>query len=184
MAAAAGQALDAAKLVVLTQERGLGGRGEDLLHRLDRWNADRSPRAEAARKLADGNDAVNLPTKMPPALRIEARYEDAAKPLLDFLDQFDGRVLFTADSPGRRESVLDLLSGRGVGAGRVDGWQEFAEHKRYSPGDDIRNIDWNAYARLERFFIKLFVEEEDLTVHLLVDVSQLQHGIDHVGIEL
>jgi hypothetical protein len=33
-------------------------------------------------------------------------------------------------------------------------------------GDDFRRIDWNAYARLERFFIKLFVEEEDLTVHL------------------
>ncbi|ALE15975.1 ATP-dependent helicase HrpB [Altererythrobacter epoxidivorans] len=46
------QAFDAAKLVLLTQERGLGGRGEDLLHRLDRWNSDRSARAEASRKLA------------------------------------------------------------------------------------------------------------------------------------
>ena len=48
-----GQALDAAKLVLLLQERGLGGRGEDLLARLHRWNADRSPRADAARKLAE-----------------------------------------------------------------------------------------------------------------------------------
>ncbi|WP_394726887.1 ATP-dependent helicase HrpB [Altererythrobacter sp. GH1-8] len=46
------QASDAAKLVLLLQERGLGGRSEDLLHRLDRWNADRGGRAEAARKLA------------------------------------------------------------------------------------------------------------------------------------
>jgi len=48
---------------------------------------------------------------------------------------------------------------------------EFADFRPYSPGDDFRRIDWNAYARLERFFLKLFVEEEDLTVHILVDVS-------------
>jgi uncharacterized protein (DUF58 family) len=49
---------------------------------------------------------------------------------------------------------------------------EFADFRPYSPGDDFRRIDWNAYARLERFFLKLFVEEEDLTVHILVDVSR------------
>jgi ATP-dependent helicase HrpB len=43
---------DAAKLVLLLQERGLGGRGEDLAARLERWNSDRSARAEASRKLA------------------------------------------------------------------------------------------------------------------------------------
>ena len=43
---------EAAKLVVLTQERGLGGRGEDLLQRLERWKAERGRRADAARKLA------------------------------------------------------------------------------------------------------------------------------------
>jgi len=48
---------------------------------------------------------------------------------------------------------------------------EFADFRPYTPGDDFRRIDWNAYARLERFFLKLFVEEEDLTVHILVDVS-------------
>ncbi len=51
--AEAGQARDAARLVLLAQERGLGGRGEDLLARLDRWNSDRSNRADTARKLAD-----------------------------------------------------------------------------------------------------------------------------------
>ena len=48
---------------------------------------------------------------------------------------------------------------------------EFADYRAYSSGDDFRRIDWNAYARLERFFIKLFVEEEDLNVHILVDTS-------------
>ena len=47
------QARDAARLALLAQERGLGGRGEDLLARLDRWKGDRSNRAETARNLAD-----------------------------------------------------------------------------------------------------------------------------------
>jgi len=51
-AAGHGAARDAARLALLLQERGLGGRGEDLAQRLDRWNRDSSPRAEASRKLA------------------------------------------------------------------------------------------------------------------------------------
>ena len=47
-----GQASEAARLVLLMQERGLGGRGEDLAQRLQRWNGDRGGRAEASRKLA------------------------------------------------------------------------------------------------------------------------------------
>lgn len=50
--AGAGHARDAAELILLTQERGLGGRGEDLSARLARWRGDRSARAEASRKLA------------------------------------------------------------------------------------------------------------------------------------
>jgi len=49
-----GAATEAAKLALLLQERGLGGKGEDLAQRLSRWNGDRSSRAEAARKLAHG----------------------------------------------------------------------------------------------------------------------------------
>jgi uncharacterized protein (DUF58 family) len=49
---------------------------------------------------------------------------------------------------------------------------EFSDFRPYVAGDDFRRIDWNAYARLERFFIKLFVEEEDLAVHLLVDATR------------
>lgn len=49
---------------------------------------------------------------------------------------------------------------------------EFADFRPYSTGDDFRRIDWNAYARLERLFIKLFIEEEDLSVHLLIDTSK------------
>ncbi|HEY8598147.1 MAG TPA: DUF58 domain-containing protein [Thermomicrobiales bacterium] len=48
---------------------------------------------------------------------------------------------------------------------------EFADFRLYSPGDDLRRVDWNVYARTERAFVKLFVEEEDRTVHVLLDVS-------------
>jgi uncharacterized protein (DUF58 family) len=49
---------------------------------------------------------------------------------------------------------------------------EFADYRNYTPGDDLRRLDWNAYARMERLFIKLFQEEEDITVHLLLDASK------------
>ena len=48
---------------------------------------------------------------------------------------------------------------------------EFADYRNYTQGDDLRRLDWNVYARLERPFIKLLEEEEDLTVYLLVDAS-------------
>ncbi len=48
---------------------------------------------------------------------------------------------------------------------------EFADYRDYSKGDDLRRVDWNVFARLERPFIKLLEEEEDLAVHLLVDAS-------------
>lgn len=49
---------------------------------------------------------------------------------------------------------------------------EFADYRNYTPGDDLRRLDWNIYARLERPFIKLLEEEEDLAVHILIDGSQ------------
>jgi uncharacterized protein (DUF58 family) len=49
---------------------------------------------------------------------------------------------------------------------------EFADYRNYTPGDDLRRLDWNVYARLDRPFIKLFEEEEDLAVYVLVDASR------------
>lgn len=49
---------------------------------------------------------------------------------------------------------------------------EFADYRDYTRGDDLRRVDWNVYARLERPFIKLLEEEEDLAVHVLVDASR------------
>lgn len=49
---------------------------------------------------------------------------------------------------------------------------EFADYRDYVRGDDTRFIDWNIFARLERVFVKLFLEEEDLAFYIIVDVSK------------
>jgi len=49
---------------------------------------------------------------------------------------------------------------------------EFADYRDYTRGDDLRRVDWNVYARLERPYIKLLEEEEDLAVHVLLDASR------------
>jgi uncharacterized protein (DUF58 family) len=74
---------------------------------------------------------------------------------------------------------LELVS-RKVFVGRLKGERrskrrgqsvEFADYRNYVVGDDLRFLDWNIYGRLDRLFIKLFMEEEDLHFYLLVDSS-------------
>ncbi len=48
---------------------------------------------------------------------------------------------------------------------------EFAEYRQYIPGDDLATLDWKVYARSDRYFVKKFEEETNLTCHLLLDVS-------------
>ncbi len=48
---------------------------------------------------------------------------------------------------------------------------EFAEHKEYSPGDEIRHIDWKAYGKFDRYYVKRYEEETELTAYLLLDRS-------------
>ena len=48
---------------------------------------------------------------------------------------------------------------------------EFAEHKVYAPGDDVRHMDWKAYAKFDRFYVKRFLEETSLRAFLVSDVS-------------
>src|SRR5215211_6914241 len=80
----------------------------------------------------------------------------------------------------RKLNQLTLIAAR-VRAGAIKGERrssrrgssvEFADYRDYTPGDDLRRLDWNIYARLDRPFIKLLEEEEDLAVHILVDGSQ------------
>ena len=74
---------------------------------------------------------------------------------------------------------LELVS-RKVFRGRMKGERkskrkgqsvEFADFRQYVPGDDLRFIDWNLFARLERLYLKLFLEEEDLHFYALIDTS-------------
>ena len=75
---------------------------------------------------------------------------------------------------------LDLVS-RKLLAGKMKGERrskrkgqsvEFADFRNYSIGDDLRFIDWNIYARLEKLLLKLFLEEEDLSLYILLDTSK------------
>ena len=89
---------------------------------------------------------------------------------------------------GRREEALDVISkvrglelrAREVAEGVLIGIHrsrhrgtsiEFAEHKSYSPGDEIRLIDWRLFARTDRFFIKQFEDETRICAYLIVDAS-------------
>jgi uncharacterized protein (DUF58 family) len=55
---------------------------------------------------------------------------------------------------------------------KVGSGLEFADHREYSPGDDIRSVDWNVLARLGTTLVRLFEEDEDLPLRLVVDVSE------------
>jgi uncharacterized protein (DUF58 family) len=48
---------------------------------------------------------------------------------------------------------------------------EFSEHKEYSPGDELRHIDWRAYAKGDRYYVKQYEQESQLTVYLVLDSS-------------
>jgi len=92
--------------------------------------------------------------------------ETASPPLLDpeFLHKLEqlelvSKKIFVGRMKGERKSKR-----RGASV-------EFADHRQYSVGDDLRHIDWNVYGRLDRLFLKLFLEEEDLHFYTLLDTS-------------
>lgn len=82
--------------------------------------------------------------------------------LLAKLDRMElvSRKIFRGRMKGERRSVR---KGQSV---------EFADFRNYVPGDDLRFVDWNLYARLDKLFLKLFLEEEDLHFYTLIDVSE------------
>lgn len=90
--------------------------------------------------------------------RIEELIEPSLASKLDRLD-FRTRRLFAGKLQGERRSKK---RGHSV---------EFDDYRDYVAGDDLRHIDWNVYARFDRLFIKLFLEEEDLALHVAVDAS-------------
>jgi uncharacterized protein (DUF58 family) len=102
---------------------------------------------------AGGGRPAFLPSDVDPTVFDEA-----------FLRQLE-RLLLLLKSPvrgGLKGGRRSVKRGQSV---------EFADYRDYTLGDDLRQLDWNVYARLERLFVKLFVEEEDVTITLLVDGS-------------
>jgi len=88
------------------------------------------------------------------------------------------QAFFTSEFLAQLER-LSLLSRR-IFRGRVKGERrnlrrghsvEFCAYRAYGVGDDLRYVDWYIYGRLDRLHVKLFVDEEDLCLHLIVDAS-------------
>ena len=81
--------------------------------------------------------------------------------LMASLDKLDivARKIFSGKTQGERRSRR-----RGMSV-------EFADYRQYTSGDDLRFIDWNVYARLDRLFMKIFLEEEELTLGIAIDAS-------------
>jgi uncharacterized protein (DUF58 family) len=117
-------------------------------------DATPAPRHEpAADRPAAGTRQAFLPSEVDPTVFDEG-----------FLRQLE-RLLLIMRSPvrgGLKGGRRSVKRGQSV---------EFADYRDYALGDDLRQLDWNVYARLGRLFVKLFVEEEDVTVTLLVDAS-------------
>jgi uncharacterized protein (DUF58 family) len=116
------------------------------------------PGASSPAAAAAGTRAVFLPSEVDPTVFDES-----------FLRQLE-RLLLLMRSPvrgGLKGGRRSVKRGQSV---------EFADYRDYTIGDDLRSLDWNVYARLERLFIKLFIEEEDVTVHILLDASGSMEG--------
>lgn len=100
------------------------------------------------------------------------RHERAGAPLPEEDELFD-------DDFQRKLEYLALVSRR-VFSGRLRAERrtkksgsgvEFADHRDYQPGDDFRSLDWNVYQRFDKLLVRLYEEEEDLAVYLLLDTS-------------
>ncbi len=80
----------------------------------------------------------------------------------------------------RKLERLKILAGKvlkgpqkgGHGSWRSGTSLEFQDYRKYQVGDDFRYVDWNVYGRLDKLFLKLFRSEEDLRVHILMDISR------------
>lgn len=87
------------------------------------------------------------------------RFEDDFLRKLEYLHVVSKRAF----AGQHRADRLTPTRGRGL---------EFADHRPYAPGDDFRHIDWKAYKRLNRLLLRLFDEERDLPIYLMIDASR------------
>ncbi len=86
-----------------------------------------------------------------------------------FLAALDGFSLRIAEAQKGGRLADQRTSARGQGA-------DFADFRSYAAGDDLRTIDWNLYRRLGKLFVRVFEEQQDLPVYLLIDVSRSMYA--------
>lgn len=120
-----------------------------------------------------------IPSKSPPPSSSSSRPSPAAGKATAAATSDDAGPLLDSGMMARLDQ-LDLMS-RKLLSGKLKGERrskrrgqsvEFADYRNYTVGDDLRFIDWNIYARLDKLFLKLFLEEEDLAMYILLDVSK------------
>lgn len=99
-----------------------------------------------------------MPTAIPKTRKLTELLDPKFMARLDSLDVLSRKIL-QGKLQGERRSKR---RGQSV---------EFADHRPYVVGDDLRFVDWNIYGRLDQLFLKLFLEEQDLTIHILADAS-------------
>src|SRR3954468_13714430 len=99
-----------------------------------------------------------LSRRLGPTRSEEDLFDDEFQRKLDYLAMVSRRVFSGAMRAERRTKK----TGSGV---------EFADHRDYASGDDFRYLDWHAYQRFDRLLIRLYEEEEDLSIYFIVDTS-------------
>lgn len=57
-------------------------------------------------------------------------------------------------------------------SGRFGSSLDFSDFREYTLGDDVRQVDWNVYARTEKYYIKRFLDEQEMRVHILLDATR------------
>jgi uncharacterized protein (DUF58 family) len=107
-----------------------------------------------------------MPPVSAPAAPAESARDGAARFDERFLRKLESLVMTI-----RRSARMSGLMRANRASKRVGAGLEFADHRDYAAGDDLRYIDWNLYGRLDRLALRLFQEEEDLLVEVLVDAS-------------
>ncbi len=110
-------------------------------------------------KKATNSDGSTGAERAAPAIRDrDDLFDEAFLKKIEYL-HIVSRKIFTGGMRGERRM-------RKVGSGI-----EFADHRRYIRGDDFRYIDWNVYGRVDKLLLRLFEEEEDLHIYILLDCS-------------
>jgi len=104
------------------------------------------------------SEPISRISRRPPPANDEELFDDDFQRKLDYLAIVSRRVFAGRLRAERRTKK----SGSGV---------EFADHRDYVPGDDFRYLDWNVYQRFGRLLVRLYEEEEDLSIYLVIDSS-------------